>query len=106
MTIETQIADAVAAAVRPMIEDVRNQLKLIQSAPISETYNPDRLYTDIEASELLKVPVQTLRMWRSEKREVPFVKLGSSARYRAKDIRAYLDRSTMKIVDEKGRVRG
>ncbi len=106
MTIETQIADAVAAAVRPMIEDMQNQLKLIQSAPTVETYNPDRLYTDIEASELLSVPVQTLRQWRTQKREIPFVKIGTAARYRAKDIRAFLDRSTMKIMDASGKARG
>jgi len=106
MSMEQMIAETVAKVLRPMIEEVQTKLTQIQSAPFAETYNPDRLYTDVEAAALLNIAVQTLRQWRAHAEGIPFVKLGGTVRYRAKDIRAYLDRSTMKIVDDQGRVRG
>jgi len=106
MNMEQMIADTVAKVLRPMLDEVQTKLTQIQSTPAVETYNPDRLYTDAEAAALLNIAVQTLRQWRAQAEGIPFVKLGSSVRYRAKDIRAYLDRSTSKVMDDKGRVRG
>ena len=104
MTIESQIASAVVDAVKQLLDDLGQKVAAMQVP--HEGYNPDKLYTDVEAATLLNISVVTLRQWRTQKKEIPFVKLGSSARYRAKDIRAYLDRETMKVLDDKGRVRG
>lgn len=50
-----------------------------------------QLYTEKEVSELLRIPVQTLRNNRSTGRILPYIKIGRSVRYSGKDIADYLN---------------
>jgi excisionase family DNA binding protein len=54
--------------------------------------------TDTEgASELLKVPAATLTKWRSTGEvRIPFVKIGRQVKYRTKDLKAFIESSTVK----------
>jgi hypothetical protein len=50
-----------------------------------------QLFTEREVSELLRIPLQTLRNNRSIKKHLPYHKIGRSVRYSEKDIVEYLD---------------
>jgi excisionase family DNA binding protein len=55
-----------------------------------------RLLTEREVSELLRVPVQTLRNHRSRREGLPFVRPnGRSIRYRLADVRRYIEAATV-----------
>lgn len=57
---------------------------------------PDsELLDDIQAAAVLNVTTGTLSIWRSTGRyNLPFVKIGRKVRYRARDLRAFLDKRT------------
>ena len=50
-----------------------------------------QLFTEKEVSDLLRIPLQTLRNNRSAGRILPYIKIGRSVRYSEKDIADYLD---------------
>jgi len=50
---------------------------------------PKMLTTD-EASDFLKVPKQTLALWRTWRRGPKYVKVGHAVRYTEEDLLAYL----------------
>jgi hypothetical protein len=50
----------------------------------------DKLVDETEASELLKLSIQTLRNHRHLRRGCPYVKIGRSVRYLISDIKEYL----------------
>lgn len=57
------------------------------------SFNDDVLATPEEAAELIKISVATLQKWRSTgENNIPFVKIGRSARYKVSDLKAYVDR--------------
>jgi len=51
------------------------------------------LLTLSEASALLRIKVSTLRAWRTQRRELPFVKLGGRVFVRRSDTEALIARS-------------
>lgn len=54
-----------------------------------------RLLTPVEVAKLLGVTVQTLAVWRCERRyDLPYVKVGSYVRYRPADIELFIERGT------------
>lgn len=55
----------------------------------------EQLYTPAQVSKLLGVSVKTLEKWRWERRNLPFVKLGTAVRYRGSDLEAWLDANTV-----------
>jgi len=51
-----------------------------------------------EAAQFLGVAVQTLRNWRSQRRGVPYLKIGRAVRYRLEDLENFI--SDVRIVPE------
>jgi len=51
----------------------------------------DRVFNDIEASEVLGLHVQTLRNWRATGKGPVYVKQGRSVRYYENDLEEYKD---------------
>ena len=50
-----------------------------------------QMLTEKEISELLRIPLQTLRNQRSTGRGLPYFKIGKSVRYSKVDVVEYLD---------------
>lgn len=60
-----------------------------------------RLLTEREAAERLGVSPGTLSNWRSARLvKLPFLRLGRTVRYRARDIERFLDSATVNPVQE------
>lgn len=57
----------------------------------------EQLYTPAQVSEALGVSVKTLEKWRWERRNLPYVKLGTAVRYKESDLTAWLDGHTVGI---------
>ncbi|MCR5812882.1 MAG: helix-turn-helix domain-containing protein [Desulfovibrio sp.] len=53
------------------------------------------LRTEKQASEILNIPLATLRKWRCFRENLPFVKIGRSVRYRLSDLTEFLDKRTI-----------
>lgn len=49
------------------------------------------LLTTEQVSELTGISTMTLKRWRGEHRELPFLKLGHSVRYRMIDVRSWIE---------------
>lgn len=60
------------------------------------------LLNEKEASELLSISLATLRRRRTEGRPPRFVKIGSSVRYRAEDLDAFIQSSLSPVEEEVG----
>ncbi len=57
------------------------------------SFADDVLATTEEAAVLLQIQPSTLIKWRSTgENNIPFVKIGRSARYRVVDLKAYVER--------------
>ena len=57
----------------------------------------EKLYSIQEISEYLGIGMQTLNIWRSQKRNLDFVKVGHLIRYRESDVRLFLERQTVEV---------
>ena len=55
----------------------------------------NRLLTAEQAAEILSVEPQTLACWRMTAKNLSFIKVGRSVRYRASEIEAFLERQTV-----------
>lgn len=60
------------------------------------TDNGDRLLTDVEACEYLRIRQRQLYNWRQQG-FVPFIRIGRSIRYRKRDLDVALDAMTVRI---------
>jgi hypothetical protein len=58
------------------------------------------LLTPIEAAAILKVKPNTLAKWRVTGEGPPFIRVGRSVRYRARDIACFIDRRTRHSTSE------
>lgn len=56
-----------------------------------KTVGLERLLTPQEVSGLTGFSLQTLAHWRSEGREIKFVRLAGRVRYRARDVHAWIE---------------
>ncbi len=56
----------------------------------------DKLLNSLELSQLLGVPVSTLKIWR-HRGTIPYVKIGSLVRYKEHDIRAWIETGERQI---------
>lgn len=54
----------------------------------------ERLLTEDELSEVLGVPLMTLRWWRQRERGPEWVKIGRAVRYSADAVQRYIDSNT------------
>ena len=54
----------------------------------------DRLLTEIQAADLLRLSSRTLQAWRTQRRGPSFVRAGRAIRYRRSDINTWLEQNT------------
>jgi excisionase family DNA binding protein len=57
------------------------------------------LLTPEEVSELTGLALDTLAQWRSQKREIPYLKIGRAVRYDPAEVEAYLERCRVSVSD-------
>lgn len=57
----------------------------------------EQLYTPVQVSEMLDISVKTLEKWRWERRNLPYVKLGTAVRYKESDLTAWLGANTVDV---------
>lgn len=96
-TVEQAIGDKIDTAFRSFFHSMRNEPKT--------AWPDDKLLNEREASEVLSIPVNTLRNWRSGKANLRFVTVGEkSVRYRWGDLKEYIRMNTVRAVDSDGRV--
>lgn len=64
----------------------------------SENLDSDTLLTPAQVSKSTTLSEKTLAKWRCDKtaNDLPYMKLGKLVRYRAGDLKAFLDRNTKK----------
>ncbi len=58
-------------------------------------FGDDQLLTGVQAAEMLQIPEDTLRMWRTVRgngghKKPPFLRIGRRIRYRLGDLRRYV----------------
>jgi excisionase family DNA binding protein len=65
---------------------------------MTATLETEKLLTRTEAAEFLRVEPQTLAVWASNKRyRLPYIKVGSTVRYRMRDLLAFLESRTVGV---------
>ncbi len=57
------------------------------------------LLTPEEVSELTGLALDTLAQWRSQKRGIPYLKIGRAVRYDPVEVQAYLERCRVSVSD-------
>lgn len=58
----------------------------------------EALLTPIQVAELLAVPISTLSRWRTERREIPWVRVGRVVRYRPQDVQEWIEEHTVTVM--------
>jgi excisionase family DNA binding protein len=58
-----------------------------------------------EVAEITGLSAETLAQWRSQKRGIPYLKIGRAVRYDPADVQAYLEGCRVSVSDPKGRRR-
>jgi excisionase family DNA binding protein len=53
--------------------------------------SPDALLTTEEVANLTGLSQETLAQWRSQRRGIPYLKIGRAVRYHSADVQAYLE---------------
>ncbi len=68
------------------------------------TLDHDRLQllTEQQVSDLLAVPLQTLRNHRSQRRGIPFVRLGRAVRYKRSVVEQYINAGAVAVSNGEG----
>lgn len=59
---------------------------------------PD-LLTPEEVAEITGLSMDTLAQWRSQKRCIPYLKIGRAVRYDPAEVQAYLERCRVSVFD-------
>jgi excisionase family DNA binding protein len=57
----------------------------------SKLDQPDGLLVAEEVAALTGLSIETLAQWRSQRRGIPYLKIGRSVRYALADVQAYLE---------------
>ena len=63
------------------------------------------LLTTEEVATLTGLSTETLSQWRSQKRGIPYLKIGRTVRYDPADVQSYLEGCRVSVSDPKGRRR-
>jgi len=110
MDVNKAITDVVSSSIREALEGVdheltKNVLEQAESLKNIEKYNANSLLNESQVSELTGIAVPTLRKWRNEKREIPYIRMGNSVRYKYSDLLDYIKANTVKVM-QGGNVRG
>jgi len=61
-----------------------------------------RFLTENETAQITGLSVQTLRNWRSQKREIPYTKAGRAVRYKFGDVVTYMEKNKVTINIDRG----
>jgi len=69
---------------------------------MAQTALPDLLNPE-QVSVITGLSVETLAQWRSQKRGIPYLKIGRSVRYDATEVQAYLERCRVSVSDPRER---
>ena len=64
---------------------------------LKQEIDQEPLMTPEGVSILTGVALPTLAMWRSKKEKLPYLKLGKCVRYRASDVRQWLDSNLVTV---------
>lgn len=73
----------------------------------AERVPPDRLLTATEVAELTGLSLETLAMWRSQRRELPFVKISRNCvRYRQSDFDNWIAGAIVRVEAEPSNAKG
>lgn len=88
------------------IEQGLASLVRLQEIIVTSPLAGDTLLTEDEVADKTGISVVTLRKWRAGKKGIPYVKLGSSVRYKVSAVRDFIHRNSIKVTDETGRVIG
>jgi len=110
MDVNKAISEAVRYSIREALDGVdkeltRNVFLQAESLKNIEKYNANSLLNESQVSELTGIAVPTLRKWRNEKREIPYIRMGNSVRYKYSDLLDYIKANTVKVM-QGGNVRG
>lgn len=62
-----------------------------------------RLLTADEVAAVTGLSVETLAQWRSQGREIPYLKIGRAVRYDVADVQSYLEGCRVSVSDPKER---
>ena len=65
----------------------------------------EALLTPEAVAELTGLPVGTLAQWRSQRREIRYLKIGRTVRYDPADVQAYLEGCKVSVSDPQERRR-
>ncbi len=57
------------------------------------------LLTAEQVAELTSLSLDTLAQWRSQKRGIPYLKIGRAVRYDPAEVQAYLERCRVSVSD-------
>jgi excisionase family DNA binding protein len=63
------------------------------------------LLTSEQVAELTSLSLNTLAQWRSQKRGIPYLKIGRAVRYDPAEVQAYLERCRVSVSDPQERRR-
>lgn len=59
----------------------------------------NELWTEQEVSDRYRIPVGTLRYWRTTKKVLPYRKLGALVRYVREEVEAVIEASKVQVAD-------
>jgi len=110
MDLNKAIKDAVYESVKEALDTMNEMLSknvFAQSEALKnkniEKFSSNSLLDEHQVSELTGISLFTLRRWRSEKREIPYIRLGNSVRYKYSDLLEYIKANTIKVYQENHR---
>lgn len=104
MNVEEIIKGTVENAVTNAMNETMNGVsdKLIETISLEvrkPRYTFDSILTEEEVSEYLKLAIATLRKWRCERQNIPYILISSKAvRYRFEDVYNFLLSKRMKVI--------
>lgn len=98
--IKGTVEQAVTKAMRETLNTVSDKLVENISTGINKPkYAFDDMLTEQELSEYLQIALPTLRKWRSEKQNIPYIMLSNKAvRYRFEDVYNFLLSKRVRVI--------
>lgn len=98
--IKGTVEQAVTKAMREALSGVSDKLVESISDGINKPkYNFDAVLTEQELSEYLQVALPTLRKWRFEKQNIPYIVLSNKAvRYRFEDVYNFMLSKRVRVI--------
>jgi excisionase family DNA binding protein len=70
---------------------------------LSKRIRTHSLLTSDEVATITGLSMETLAQWRSQKRNIPYLKMGRAVRYDPADVQAYLEDCRVSVSVPKGR---